>query len=209
MGPTMARILIADDHELVRDTISAFIEREDGMTVETVDSFNAASERLQQDGPYDLVLLDYEMPGMNGLDTLPDAMEQNAGNPVGILSGIANKSVAEEALAKGAAGFLPKSMAAKTLVNAVRFMIAGEQYAPVDFMTNQDDDPAHPLAQQLSDRELQVLGGLCRGLSNKEIAREVDLQEVTIKLHVKTLCRKLDARNRTHAAMIAKDEGLF
>ncbi|MEM7058754.1 MAG: response regulator transcription factor [Pseudomonadota bacterium] len=205
----MARILIADDHELVRDTISAFIEREDGMSVETVDSFHAASKQLQEDGPYDLVLLDYDMPGMNGLDTLTDAMEQNAGNPVGILSGIANKSVAEEALAKGAAGFLPKTMAAKSLVNAVRFMIAGEQYAPLDFMTKQDDEAAHPLAQQLSPRELEVLGGLCRGLSNKEIAREIDLQEVTIKLHVKTLCRKLDARNRTHAAMIAKDQGLF
>lgn len=205
----MARILIADDHDLVRDTISAFIEREDGMSVETVDSFDAASERLQQSGPYDLVLLDYDMPGMNGLDTLPDAMEQNGGNPVGILSGIANKSVAEDALAKGAAGFLPKTMAAKSLVNAVRFMIAGEQYAPVDFMTKSDDAPVHPLAQQLSPRELEVLGGLCRGLSNKEIAREADLQEVTIKLHVKTLCRKLDARNRTHAAMIAKDQGLF
>ncbi|MEL7173076.1 MAG: LuxR C-terminal-related transcriptional regulator, partial [Pseudomonadota bacterium] len=67
----------------------------------------------------------------------------------------------------------------------------------------------HPLAASMSERERQVLSGLCRGLSNKEIARELDLQEVTIKLHVKTLCRKLDARNRTQAAMIAKDAGLF
>jgi DNA-binding NarL/FixJ family response regulator len=56
---------------------------------------------------------------------------------------------------------------------------------------------------------LEVLNGLCRGLSNKEIARELDLQEVTIKLHVRTLCRKVEAKNRTHAAMIAKEAGLY
>jgi DNA-binding NarL/FixJ family response regulator len=60
----------------------------------------------------------------------------------------------------------------------------------------------------LSKRELDVLGGLTKGFSNKEIALQLDLQEVTVKLHVKTLCRKLDARNRTHAAMIAKEAGL-
>ncbi|MEO0390226.1 MAG: LuxR C-terminal-related transcriptional regulator, partial [Pseudomonadota bacterium] len=60
-----------------------------------------------------------------------------------------------------------------------------------------------------TSRELEVLSGLCRGMANKEIARELDLQEVTIKLHVKTLCRKLDAKNRTQAAMIAKEAGLF
>ena len=65
------------------------------------------------------------------------------------------------------------------------------------------------LAKGLSPRELDVLGGLCRGLANKEIARELDLQEVTIKLHVKTLSRKLNAKNRTHAAILAKEAGLF
>jgi DNA-binding NarL/FixJ family response regulator len=76
-------------------------------------------------------------------------------------------------------------------------------------MTATEEDPPNPLAQNLSARELQGLGGLTRGLSNKEIARELELQEVTIKLHVKTLCRKLEAKNRTHAAMIAKDANLF
>ncbi|MEM6664074.1 MAG: response regulator transcription factor [Pseudomonadota bacterium] len=205
----MPKILIADDHELVRDTISAFLEREADLTVDTADDFSAAADRIAVDGPYDLILLDYEMPGMDGLAGLSRALADNGGKPVGILSGIANKSVAEEALAKGAAGFLPKTMAAKSLINAVRFMIAGEQYAPIDFMTRSDEAPTHPLASKLTAREQEVLDGLCRGLSNKEIAREVDLQEVTVKLHVKTLCRKLEARNRTHAAMIAKDAGLF
>ncbi len=68
--------------------------------------------------------------------------------------------------------------------------------------------PLHPLAKLLSERETQVLAGLAQGLSNKEIARDLTLQEVTVKLHVKTLSRKLEARNRTHAAMIAKTAGI-
>ena len=88
-------------------------------------------------------------------------------------------------------------------------MAAGERYAPIAFMTEHEAPPQNPLAAKLTVREIEVLGGLVAGKSNKEIARDLELQEVTIKLHVKTLCRKLGARNRTHAAMIAKDAGAF
>ncbi|MBB4303171.1 DNA-binding NarL/FixJ family response regulator [Rhodobium orientis] len=201
-------ILIADDHELVRDTICAFLEREGDVRVSTASDFGEAIAKIDTEGPYDLVILDYNMPGMEGLESLAHAKDRNMGNPVGIISGTANRSVAEEALAAGAAGFLPKTLAAKSLIHAVRFMAAGEQYAPIDFMRAQDGDDDNPLAPKLSKRESEVLKGLMRGASNKEIARELDLQEVTVKLHVKTLCRKLDARNRTQAAMIAKDAGM-
>ncbi|MEL7463858.1 MAG: response regulator transcription factor [Pseudomonadota bacterium] len=203
------RILIADDHELVRDTISAFLEREGGFEVAKAEDYPAAVELMKKRGPYDLVLLDYSMPGMDGLKTLSAAKELNRDKPVALISGAADKTIAQEALAAGAAGFLPKSMAAKSLISAVKFMIMGEQYAPLDFMTAEDANANHPLRSKLSEREFQVLEGLCKGQSNKEIARDLDLQEVTIKLHVKTLCRKLEAKNRTQAAMIAKEEGLF
>jgi len=159
--------------------------------------------------PFDLVLLDYEMPGMNGLDGLQKIMDIVRRRPVALISGSANKTIAATALDMGAAGFLPKTMAASSLVNAVKFMAMGEKYAPVDFMTKEDETTHHPLMDVLTKREMEVLSCLTRGLANKEIAREIDLQEVTIKLHVKTLCRKLDAKNRTQAAMIAKEAGLF
>ena len=201
------KILIADDHQLVRDAISTYLEHEDDITVSVASDLDGALSQIEAEGPYDLVLLDYKMPGMNALSALELTREKNGGRPVALMSGTAPKRIALEALEVGAAGFLPKSMPVKSLVHAARFMASGEQYAPIEFFT--DEDEAHPLTKLLTERELEVLDGLCRGLANKEIARELDLREVTVKLHVKAVCRKLEARNRTHAAMIARDAGLF
>ena len=202
------KILIADDQELVRETIAAFLRQDPGFTVDIAEDLNSALATVKADGAYDLIMLDYMMPGMNGLEGLAAMRAAAPGTPVAILSGTAPRSVAEQAVAQGAAGFLPKTMSTKSLVAAARFMAAGEVYAPVlrtaDAKGSADVAPLSPL----TPRELDVLRRLCRGMANKEIARDLDLQEVTVKLHVKTLYRKIDARNRTHAAMIAKEAGL-
>ena len=204
------RILIADDHDLLRETLSMFLASEGSIDTALASTLDAALDLIHSEEKFDLIMLDYNMPGMAGWNGLKRAMEASGGSPVALMSGIASRSVAEEALAFGAAGFVPKTLAAKTLVNAVRFMAMGEKYAPIDFMTADDPTVApNPLAQKLSRRELQVLEGLSKGKSNKEIARDLDLQEPTIKLHVKTLYRKIGAANRTQAALIAKEEGLF
>ena len=204
------RILIADDHDVLGETLSMFLASEGSIDTALASTLDAALDLIQSEEKFDLIMLDYNMPGMAGLNGLKRAMEASGGSPVALMSGIASRSVAEEALSFGAAGFVPKTLAAKTLVNAVRFMAMGEKYAPIDFMTADDPTVApNPLAQKLSRRELQVLEGLSKGKSNKEIARDLDLQEPTIKLHVKTLYRKIGAANRTQAALIAKEEGLF
>lgn len=202
------RVLIADDHDLVRETIAMFLGKDADIETETASTLPEALDQIAK-SPFDIVLLDYNMPGMNGLDGLRKATEANGAKTVAILSGSAPRGVAQEAITEGAIGFLPKTQGAQSLVNAIRFMASGETYMPISVMREEEAASTNPLAQALSARELQVLQGLCKGQSNKEIARVLDLQEVTIKLHVKTLCRKLDAKNRTQAAMMAKEANLF
>lgn len=203
------RVLIADDHELLRDTLDLWF-RQEKIEVTTAQDLPSAIAAVASSDPFDLILLDYGMPGMNGLAGLKTALDNGKGARVALMSGTATRDVAEQALEIGAAGFLPKTLPAKSLVNAVRFMAMGEQYAPVDFMTASSEATAvNPLAEKLSPRELQVLQGLCEGKANKEIARELGIQEPTVKLHMKTLYRKIGAHNRTQAAMTAKEAGLF
>ncbi len=203
------RVLIADDHDLLRDTLVMFLEGEGRMETASAGTFQEACARIESDAPYDLILLDYNMPGMNGLEGLRAAIALKDGQRVALISGEATRQIAEDALEAGAAGFVPKSLPAKSLVNAVKFMAMGEQYAPIDFMTAVEEVPTNALAEKLTPRELQVLKGLTEGKSNKEIARDLDITEPTIKLHVKTLYRKVGAANRTQAALIAREAGLF
>ena len=128
------RILVADDHDLVREAIAAFLSDGDMEEVHSVATLQDAVSAAQKKGTYDLVLLDYQMPGMNGLDGLERMIKANKGRPVAILSGSASREVAEAALKAGAQGFIPKTLSARSLVSAARFMAAGEVYAPLEFM---------------------------------------------------------------------------
>ncbi|GAW34962.1 transcriptional regulatory protein ComA [Roseovarius sp. A-2] len=199
----MARLLLADDHDLVREMIAEFLRRQGGFSVDVAACLDVALAVEEQAGPFDLVLLDFQMPGMEALSGL-EQMQAQAGCPVAILSGTAPPDVARRALRAGAAGFLPKTLDPQSLIAAVHHMLAGKVYAPLEFLLESEPEVNSP---RLTPRERAVLVAVSEGKSNKEIARDLDIQEVTVKLHLKTLSRKLGARNRTHAAMIARDLG--
>jgi two-component system, NarL family, nitrate/nitrite response regulator NarL len=198
------RILVADDHDLIREMISAYLTNEGLGEITLVGDLPEALKQVRISGAFDLILLDYDMPGMSGLDGLAAMIAANGGKPVAMISGAVSADVAVQALELGAAGFVPKTMGAKSLVAAVRLMAAGEKFAPLSLIRR----GKAPVDSLLSPREIDVLKGISAGKSNKEIARDLDLQEVTVKLHVKTMSRKLSAKNRTHAAMIARDRKL-
>jgi DNA-binding NarL/FixJ family response regulator len=203
MERTEMRILLADDHDLVRDTISLFLKSEGVDEVATAENLDDALAAARN-GEFDLALLDYKMPGMNGLEGVAQMKAAMNGGPVAVLSGMATPAIAQSAIEAGAIGFVPKTMSAKAMIGAIRLMVLGEVFMPVSFQ----QQASNTNEANLTTRETEVLRALCDAKSNKEIARELNLQEVTIKLHVKTLCRKLDARNRTQAAMIARDRQL-
>lgn len=201
------RILLADDHELLRDTLMFYIRSQSHMSVTTASSLDEARLIWLKDGPFDLVLLDLRMPGMNGLSGLEAALTD--GVRTAIISGVATRGVVSEAMELGAAGFLSKTTPARALIQAINFMAMGEIYVSPEFLGDRKADSSHPLANRLSKREYQVLEKICDGLTDKEIARDLDLQVPTVKLHAKMMFRKLNVSTRTQAAMVAKNEGLF
>ncbi|MGC5198357.1 response regulator, partial [Aphanothece microscopica] len=126
-------VLIADDHALLRDTLSAFIVAGAQMQAETADGLETALKMIADRGGYDLVLLDFYMPGMNGLEGLARVIAANAPKPVAILSGNFPVELAGRALDLGARGIIPKALPVKTFTNAVQFITAGEVYLPFDY----------------------------------------------------------------------------
>lgn len=201
---TPISVLIADDHHLVAEILAAHLDRQEGFTAEIAESLATAKTRIASHGSYDLVLLDLHMPGMNGLAGLSEIVAANAGKPVVLLSGNLSAANVDEAMRLGAASCFPKTMPARSLINAIRFVVAGEKYLPVDHLVpgTVNGEPQ----QTLSRKELLVLKGISAGLTNKEIGREMKLSDVTIKMHVRSICAKLGARNRTQAAMIGNQK---
>jgi DNA-binding NarL/FixJ family response regulator len=201
----MARLLLADDHDLVLQTLAEFLQGTGVAQVSLASDVKTALALIAEFGPFDLALIDLHMSGMNGLAGFDAILSANQGRPVALISGGLSVDLARQALDAGAAGFVPKTLGAKALRAAVEAMLRGEVFAPIDLL------PAHsePEKVVLSPREDEVLRLLAQGQSNKTIAGALGLQEVTVKLHVATLHRKLGAKNRTQAATLARQRGLI
>lgn len=220
------KLLLADDHILFRDALVEYIGRaEPDAEVVIARDVHEVMETMKQHHDIDLVLLDLRMPGMNGLQGLEKLRQECPDTPVAMISGLAEKEDVEQAIALGASGYFPKTMSGKALMAGIRQVLQGSSYVARDHNTNEIMPSYHNGSQsassaataagnadggeyRLTPREKDVIRYLVTGASNKEIARALDLQVVTVKLHVRSICRKMGVENRTQAALIAQKRGI-
>lgn len=202
------KLIIADDHDLVRDALTTLIQRDDPeVNILTAPDFHIALELAAQHSDLDLVLLDVYMPGMENLEGVRRMVTDHPDLPVVLMSGMVRRGDVSRAFEMGARGFIPKTMNGKTLVSVLHLVMSGGRYVPDILLT--DEEPAQEGKFDLSPREMEVLEQLVKGLANKVIARNLHIEETTVKLHLRSLFRKMNVKNRTEAVIVAMDSGLF
>lgn len=210
------RILLVDDHQLVREVLERYIVQDSPHAVSTAGGFLEARKILRENGPFDLVLLDYCLPDMFGLENVSELIEENPNTQVAIVSGVvfdseSSDSFIHNALRLGVIGILPKNIKAEVLLRAIDAMLSGLQYVPVNLMLSGSVFPEGQRDKRrgISDREYEVLCLVALGMQNKHISEKLTLREPTVKMHIQSLFRKLGASNRTELVRIAKTSGML
>ncbi len=212
---TPASILIIDDHPLLRRGVSQLLELEDDLELVGEAGEPEAGIRLTLELDPDMVLLDLNMPGMNGIETLKQLREKGFAGRVVMFTVSDQEEDVVDALQAGADGYLLKDMDPDELVRQMRQaslgrMVISESLTALlaEALRSQRSQPAAPDIHSLTQREREILRELAGGLSNKMIARRLDITEGTVKVHVKHLLKKLNLRSRVEAAVWAVQEGI-
>jgi DNA-binding NarL/FixJ family response regulator len=204
------QIIVADDHPLFREALKAAVGRLDaGTCFVEADSVASLLAALAAQPEADLLLLDLNMPGAQGFNALAHVRGSRPELPVVVVSADDDAQTIAGALRFGAQGFIPKSTEAGQIGRAVEAVLAGEIYTPPGFHpprdaagTDEDLRVARRVAE-LTPQQFRVLGMLCSGLLNKQIAYEIDVSEATVKAHVTAILRKLGVTTRTQAVLAA------
>jgi len=209
----MPTLLIADDHPLFRAALrGAAADAVADLVVLEADSLDGVLSILESEADIDLVLLDLHMPGNHGLAGLAAIRAQHPGVAVVVVSANDDPRVVRRALDHGAAGYLPKSSGLDELRDAIRAVLACEQWLPATLRSavartessSSDADLAARLAS-LSPQQFRVLTFVAQGLLNKQIADRLDVQERTVKAHLSAIFERLGVRNRTQAGVILRE----
>lgn len=201
-------ILIADDHEMLLEVFRLYLQSGPQYEVSTANTLEDALAATREHGPFDLTLLDWNMPGMQGVNGLRRALQLAKARPVGIITGDISPKAVDEVLAAGASGIIMKSSGIRSLTNAIGLMLNGERYLPFDLMIAQRESDERT-NDALTPKEKQVLTEIAKGRRNKEICAELQLALPTVKMHITAICRKLGANNRLHATVVARDLGIL
>lgn len=204
-APSVIRIMLVDDHILMRMGLASATNNEPDMRVvaEAEDGIEAV-ECYRQHRP-DVVILDLRMPKRNGIETISQLRREFASARILILSNYSSGDEVAAAIQAGASGYAVKDMPLDVLLDAIRRVHAGEQFIPTEIARRL----AGRMLSQLSPRELDVLALIGRGKSNKEIASALHLVEGTVKVHVTNILAKLGVADRTQAVLSAVKRGIL
>ena len=200
------RVLIADDHSVVRMGLTALLGAEDDIVVvgEAKNGEDTVREALRLTP--DVVVMDLVMPKKDGVAATAELHEKLPSARILILTSYSTSDGIAHAIEAGAAGALMKSAENESLISAIRAVHAGKRVIPAVVKRLLAEDPPVPV---LSPRQLEIIGSIARGLTNKEIATQLDISLESVKSHVKIILEKLGAGSRTEAASIAQRKQLL
>ena len=210
------RIILIDDHALFRVGLQGLLERRGIDVLAAVGDPEEGMRLVVSEAP-DLLLLDLRMPRMDGLSVLRRMSREAADVPVVVLTTSADEGDLATALQEGARGYLLKDMEPDELVVALTDIVSGKVTVAPDLTpvlaelvkhSGRSDEDDHAPFGSLTPRELEILGHLSKGQSNKAIAQRLQITDGTVKLHVKSILRKLGVRSRVEAAVMAVESGL-
>lgn len=213
------RVVLVDDHDLLRGGLTAILDTAEGIHVVGEAADGVAAVRVVRELAPDVVLMDIEMPGGDGLTATRQILTQTSSSRVLLLTTFDVDEYVLEGLRAGASGFLLKTTPPAALIDAVRACAAGElRFAPSviarlveTFVRGGSAPPARgspPGLRDLTARELDVMRAVARGLSNAEVGAELHLAETTVKTHVTRILAKLGLRDRVQAVVLAYMSGL-
>ncbi|MEE4315556.1 response regulator [Erythrobacter dokdonensis] len=207
----LERVLIVDDHGLVRDGLRAvLLSSFPACEIAEAGSFSEALDQLEAQPDIDIVLLDLNIPDATRFSALEQLRGDFPSLPVVMVSGSYDRVTVRDALAAGAAGFLPKTLDRETILDAIQQILAGEIYVPQEFQTDavaEEEESIRQLIENLTPQQRVVLGRLVAGRLNKQIAHELDISMTTVKAHVSAILCKLNVFSRTQAVILANKIG--
>ena len=174
------RLLFADDHPMFLDAVREHLNRAfPDVEIQAASNLDEVTAKLSSKGKYDLVVLDFSMPGMDGTEGVKRLRSAYPDLAIAVTSGVAKTRDVKTVLDLGAHGYLPKTLTGSAYAGALRVIA-----------------------------EMEVLEGIADGKPNKQIARDLEIHEVTVKLHARSIFKKIGVQNRSQAAVVARERGL-
>jgi len=222
----LMKVLIADDHALIRQgMVHALKENSIAEIILEADDKESVLAELEQHADIDVVLLDLFMPGANDFDLLVQICNNYPGIPIIVVSAAEEPVYMRKSIDLGASGFIPKSSSMGIMLSAIQLVRSGGIYIPADMMQSRSNTDRRRISQPaemnmqaveeneiivkaaegLTKRQSQVLSHMAKGQANKEIARELDVSEHTVKIHVTAILRLFNASNRTEVVVKARN----